>query len=135
MSPFYIKEFRKTHKCNLCEDSVKDGRHFCREHLEEARLKWQLWAVTRRAEGKCCFCGRKSFNGWLRCRKHTMINRERCRAWMKLHGHQVWLDVKAETLRTGLCQHCRNNRPVIPGTLGCLNCKRRHQERYNVHPN
>lgn len=127
MSPFFIKIFKKEHRCHQCTAKKQRNRSFCPYHLRLARERFEAWAYERRAKGRCISCDCKSFNGYLRCKKHTKILRIYCHEWNKEHGHDRWLRVKTEILRTGLCASCPEHRPVKPGALRCQPCLTRHQ--------
>lgn len=131
MSPFFISEIKRTNRCKDCKADAIEGYSVCLKHLEEAKTRWANWSVERRAAGKCCYCNNKSFNGWLRCRKHTKINREKCKVWMAANGKRLWEERKAATLATGLCHKCKARNPVIPGTFRCEECKRREHGKHS----
>ena len=123
MSPpiTFINSFGAKQKCPCCKRNKLSNYSLCSVHLEAAKVAWRKHQDERRAEGRCCYCHRKSYKGFLRCRHHTIENRVKCRKWTKKHGHQRYLDQKAVALKTGVCYKCRKY-PVKPGTLKCDVC-------------
>jgi len=133
MTQFFVDNFNKRNRCWRCKNAkLKIGNKvysLCTNHLALARSKWQTWSQDRRAEGKCCYCDRKSFNGWLRCRAHREYNRQQCASWMADHpdhGKQAWAKRKA-LQDLGLCLYCREHRPMATGRRKCDPCLARQR--------
>lgn len=86
MSEFFVKTFNKKHKCLKCKSAkLKIGRKvfsLCKNHLDHAKLRWRQWQTDRQKNGKCCYCNKKSFNGFLRCKTHTEYNKTICNKWI-----------------------------------------------------
>ena len=138
MSEFFIRTFKREHKCGHCPKRAfrRGDRTYslCPRHLVTAREKWANWAVRRRSEAKCCYCHRKSYNGWLRCRFHTLVNRENCRAWQeenyeekRAKEHERWLKAAKMLKLFGICPACKV-RKVEGDFKRCAPCRKRQQE-------
>lgn len=132
MSEFFVKTFNQKNKCAGCSRAkLKIGSRIfslCEGHLVKAREGWRSWAAERRAEGKCISCKRKSFNGWLRCRKHREINRLKCEQWMKAHPEhpaEAWAKRKA-FLALGVCL-CKSHTRLPAGKRRCDACRARQR--------
>lgn len=129
---FALKTFTTANRISHCSACSKDklrGRKMCAGHLEKARLFFRSWSATRRAAGKCCWCNKKSFNGWLRCKIHTLYNRAKCAAWMERHpdhGHKQWIERKKKFLANGLCV-CKAHNRLPPGFRRCDSCRPRQR--------
>lgn len=128
MSPFFLKTFRKDLRCRRCKAlearPKKSGYSLCEEHLVEAREKFRCWSEQRREDGLCCYCPRKSFRGWLRCRLHTAINRAKCLAWDRAHpehAKEQW-ELKKQLRDAGFCPSCRDRNPLEHGMKRCEVC-------------
>lgn len=126
MSKFFIRKFKRAHKCSHCSADKLSGYSLCPEHLEQARQKWESWAVERRAAGLCCYCDCKSFRGWLRCRMHAEINRLRCKAWFKEHPErsaQYWKERVKQYKDKGRCAYCKPHRKLAKNSVNkCKVC-------------
>lgn len=138
MSPVYIKEIQSTKCGNVCKNEKLGKYSLCAKHLEYARNTWRIWQKERRDQGRCCFCHLKSFKGFLRCKKHTLENRERCKAWARLHPyrHREEWERRKRWTAMGLCLACPTHSPVIPGRTRCADCteRRRMRERGETPP-
>lgn len=135
MSEFFVKTFKSENDCPDCpKRRYRRGDKtysLCRRHLDAARDQWRHWAVRRRTEKRCCYCPRRSYNGWLRCREHTRINRENCRRWMAAHpdrAHEYWETRSKAYIAKGLCPYCKAHNPAAPGITACAPCR----DRYSV---
>lgn len=137
MSGFFVKLFKKENKCPKCpKKKLKRGDKtysLCTNHLLRARAAWENWTERRRDEAKCCYCHRASYNGWLRCRIHTLINRENCRNWtirnydaVKAKDRAYWAAKKGLPDR-GFCANCKDQRPIEPGYRRCAPCRQRRR--------
>lgn len=133
MSPFFIKTYLKDTKCRGCEKSKliigKKAYSVCSEHLKAARDKWRNWSVIRREQGLCCYCHRKSYKGWLRCKFHTLENREKCLRWIEEHPehyHEAWMK-KKKLMEAGFCPTCKEHRPLPTGFKRCDPCRARRK--------
>lgn len=134
MSEFFVKKFNQKTKCGICKTSkLKSGGKvysLCLEHLDEARSRWRRWAKERRNVGRCISCDCKSLNGWLRCRKHTKINRERCKHWARANKEHISKCYKQRTeewILQGLCI-CSKHNP-LDGYRRCKPCRTKNQNR------
>lgn len=134
MSEFFVKTFNKRTPCAHCKHAKlvigKRVYSLCEAHLDEARERWRCWQEQRRAEGKCISCDCKSFHGWLRCRKHTLINRERCKRWVVMHKeHQAQRhkERKEYWFAQGLCV-CGAHNPLTDGYRRCDDCRSHRQQ-------
>jgi hypothetical protein len=134
MSGFYVKKFNRENKCPQCQRArlVRGSKTYsiCATHLEKARVGWMSWAARRRGEGRCCYCDRKSYNGYIRCRSHTLSNREKCRAWGAAHperGHEDYLLRLRFYAAHGLCLKCKDHNKAVAGTQTCQPCKDRRR--------
>ena len=129
MSPYFVKLFKKENKCSCCKASKKDGYSVCAKHLKYAKTRWRKWQIIRRNTGKCCYCHRKSFKGWLRCKTHTIINKKKCEAWGKkhpTHGHDSFIQRHSTFTDNGLCISCKPHRKVHKGFKRCWTCLKRN---------
>lgn len=88
MSRMFIRAFVLSHKCGHCKASKLDGYSVCSKHLHEAKITWRKRQVICRKQKKCCYCDKESFNGSLRCKTHTEINKAKCQAWSKAHPNR-----------------------------------------------
>lgn len=128
MSEFFIYQFNRETGCAHCKTSAlvvgKRTYSLCRIHLTAARDRWRVWAAERRAAGACISCHRKSFNGWLRCRKHREENRLRIAAWVKEHPEhsaRQWAKRK-QLIAAGFCGTCKDHRRLETGRSKCSPC-------------
>lgn len=151
MSEFFVKKFNQTTKCGQCKDAkLKVGRRIyslCQDHLAKARDHWRNWARERRNCGRCISCDKKAWDGgsrlnrrgyrvpggkvWLRCKQHTLENREKCRLWTEEQVKQnpryfteKWEGVQQRFLANGLCI-CAGHPPLPAGFKRCDKCRRR----------
>lgn len=151
MSEFFVKKFNQANKCPGCKSAkLKVGKRvysLCATHLTKAREGWRRWAAERRGCGRCISCDRKAWNGgkrinalgrripggkvWLRCKKHTLENREKCAAWTReqLKANPAffsdkWEALKARYLNNGLCI-CSGHPPLPAGFKRCDKCRAR----------
>ncbi len=135
MSPFFIAEFRKNHKCRQCSAHRKHERKFCELHLAKARLRWANWANERQEIGKCISCNRKHIPGQQRCNPHRAANNKKCAAWYLenvTHVARTFQDRKLARLEAGLCTGCGQKAPR-PEHTRCFDCnlrQRAHQLRH-----
>jgi hypothetical protein len=129
VTAFFIKEMHATLKCGACKKLPVDGKKFCPKHLAVARNRWRRWSVERRKEGLCCYCHRKSYKGFLRCRIHTQINREKCRDWMARHPERSAVDwqKRKKWIDLGRCPMCRPHRKLPTGFRRCNPCRKRQR--------
>lgn len=132
MSEFFVQKFKETHKCLQCDTSrvTNYGKTYslCLSHLNKARNHWKNWATVRRTAGKCCYCDKKSYNGWLRCKEHTKYNRIKCKAWYianKDHKAAYDLERKLSYLAQGKCYECPEKRSLQKGYTRCQACRSR----------
>jgi hypothetical protein len=127
MSPYFVKLFNKINVCPHCSATKLEGYSLCPTHLEQAKIRWRSWQIERRQSGKCCYCNHKSFNGWLRCRAHTRINKERCKAWGKLHPEhsKQALEKRKQLTVQGLCCSCKEHRKLDGQFKRCWICRTR----------
>ena len=126
MTPFYIAEFKKENKCSSCPAKKQSRRKMCAYHLRVAREAFMAWSTERKAMGKCAYCHRKSFKGWLRCRTHAAANRENCRKWSLANPEWSaiqWKKRLGAYGKNGLCMYCKEHRPAVPGNLKCQPCR------------
>lgn len=143
MSPFFISYIKRTCSCNNCKASPREGYKLCENHLAYARRKWMTWQTERRAKGLCISCDRKGVLAaglrnklghriaakgvrLLRCRHHTMLNRERCALWCRLHpeAYQRSREREKRMLDAGLCRCAEHNR-LKGGFRRCEDCRKR----------
>ena len=136
MTDFFVSKFNKEHKCAHCKHSkLKVGLKIfslCQDHLAVARQRWRNWASERKDAGKCCFCDCKSYCGWLRCKKHTAINRKRIREWILTHPwhyKEQW-EKKKKLKESGFCPYCKEHRRLNNGLRTCDPCLTRRRELY-----
>jgi hypothetical protein len=140
MSEFYVKKFNQEHVCAHCKAArMRVGKKvysICELHLTLARDKWRLWATTRRGLGRCISCDCKSFRGWLRCKKHTEINRRRCENWYKArvvedpgYGNRKYTERYNTYTAKGLCISCAEHTPLVDGFHRCESCRARYNHR------
>ena len=108
-----------------CRWMPKRGHALCEIHQQIGRDCWRKHAKICKATGTCINCHKKARPGQQRCLKHIKLNRQKCHAWMMIHQHERWEKRKALTLKTGLCQGCRDHNPVIKGTFRCNPCAKR----------
>lgn len=132
MSEFFVYTFNQNNPCAHCKTSAlvvgKRTYSLCRTHLTAARDRWRVWAAERRAAGACISCHRKSFNGWLRCRKHREENRLKCQRWGKEnpgYSARAWAKRKL-ILATGTCI-CKAHNPLPPGFNRCDDCRTKNR--------
>jgi hypothetical protein len=130
MSEFFVKKFKEKHECGQCDTSkvTNYGKTYsmCLKHLNKARNLWRNWATVRRTAGKCCYCDKKSYNGWLRCREHTKSNRAKCRAWYmenKAYRAEYSVQHKLSYLAQGKCPQCPEHRSLQNGYTRCQTCR------------
>lgn len=126
MPPIFVQQFMKENKCPHCKAHKIPEKSLCKYHLAVARVRFQVWSAKRKEEGLCIRCNCKSFEGFLRCKKHTFENRANCSRWMRIHGAGIWQKRKAETIRTGICAYCRKGQR-LGETFSCLDCKIRNK--------
>lgn len=129
MSSFFVRLFKRENKCPHCAADKLSGYSLCATHLEQAKLKWRSWATERREHRLCCYCDRKSFRGWLRCRAHTIINRAKILAWMAkhpTHSHDQWVE-RRKLADQGLCPACKPHRALTNGYRRCDVCRARSE--------
>lgn len=131
MSPIFLREFRQSNKCPGCASTKKHGYSMCEFHIAKARVVWRQWQQKRVEKGICCYCHRKSYKGYVRCKTHTIENRIRCKRWIKDHPeHQIQQRIKTmQLLDSGFCR-CRAHNPLPEGYRRCLDCRIRHRQ-YN----
>lgn len=134
MSDFFVQKFNQRHKCPHCKTAkLKVGKHvysLCESHLNKAREQWRSWQEQRRVDGKCCYCDKHSFNGWLRCKLHTEINREKCKRWMAANKerHAQQSKLRKQFWRSqGRCHICAPHNKLDGNFLVCSPCRVRHQ--------
>ena len=128
MTLHFIEEFKKGNQCGQCKKNA-GAKSLCPEHLNKAKLRFRVWAATRKIQGLCLHCNRKGYKGQCRCYVHTLKNQIRCKEWYKLHGaekRQQELDKMAET---GLCLKCSAHNPLRPGHQQCQACFDKHSIR------
>jgi hypothetical protein len=80
--------------------------------------------------GRCAYCDRKSFKGWLRCKAHTMYNRLMCALWgekNKEHVAKYVIERRNHWLSLGKCI-CSAHRPLAVGRRRCRTCITRHSK-------
>lgn len=128
MSPFFIEQFKKAHKCVYCKASPDEGYKCCPKHLKKAKLRFRRWSKERKLQGLCISCNGTSFKGWLRCESHTMENRKKIKAWMALHpdhNRKSWEKRKAFR-DSGRCGWCPQHRKLSKGHSKCSICLKRY---------
>jgi hypothetical protein len=128
MSPLFIKLFRKEHKCPHCPARKQGKKSLCAFHLRLARERWQKWSDDRRNIGRCTYCNRLSFRGFLRCKLHTEYNRTKVAAWHAAHPDykvKQWAE-KKKLIEQGICP-CAARRPLTDGYRRCGPCRERRE--------
>jgi hypothetical protein len=129
MSPLFIKLYKDLTHCPCCKASPKEGYICCPKHLEAAKLRFQRWSTERKSKGLCCYCNRKSYKGYLRCKPCTIKNRIKCHDWFLKHpehSKEAW--EKKKLIRdSGFCPGCPQHRPLLAPSKRCVTC---HQRRY-----
>lgn len=135
MSEFFVDKFNKQHRCAGCKAAkLKIGQRvysLCEAHLNKAREQWRCWQEQRRADGKCISCDKHSFNGWLRCKTHTKLNRDKCKRWMAANKDYVAQRTKERRefwLRQGRCI-CATHTPLVGGFTRCTKCRSKRTTR------
>lgn len=130
MSHYFVKKFNKEHKCSKCKSSkLQVGKKIfslCQDHLIKAKERWRVWQIQRRVEGKCSYCDKKSYNGWIRCKTHALYNREKCKQWYKVNKeyYKMYnLGRKAEWLSQSKCPQCKEHRSLTEGYARCSVCR------------
>lgn len=133
MSEFFIAKFKGANQCKECTTSrvTNYGKTYslCMKHLNKARNFWRNWATVRREAGKCCYCDKKSYNGWLRCKEHTKYNREKCKDWQaanKDYCAQYTIERKLSYLAQNKCPKCPEHRSLKAGYTRCQVCRDKH---------
>lgn len=128
MTPLFVAEFVSQIKCANCLNIKAVGHSVCERHLTMARKRFRAWSKKRKSAGLCVRCDCKSYNGFLKCKKHTMENRAKCLAWWdRVGGHrEAYLKRVALMEATGMCIRC-NKRP-IEGKRNCRKCKDKHSK-------
>jgi hypothetical protein len=129
MSPFFIKEFKKKFKCPVCPSQKQSNRSLCAYHLRVARERWSFWQKQRQQSGLCCYCHRKSFRGYIRCRIHTIYNRAQCKAWSAKFS-QIRYNYRK---RMGWCPASPNHSKPTNGHTYCDECITRLKARKRKH--
>lgn len=134
MSPLFIRTMQKKFKCHQCKHQSAKNRKFCLKHLAVARQHWQTWCQKRRRQQQCCYCDRPSVFGWLRCKRHALENRAKCREWVRTHRAERKVyeqNRRNQLLGRGTCPTCAI-RPVRSGRrpdgkpyTRCLDCNLR----------
>lgn len=129
MTQLFVNEFKKLNKCQSCKKDAPVGYGLCVNHLKIARERFAKWAKLRREQKKCCYCHRSSYNGWLRCKTHTLINRARCKQWWIDHpGARVYIKARLEArLNSGICR-CAAKNKIPEGFRRCDDCRNRHNK-------
>lgn len=129
MSTYFINRYRNKSKCPGCKNTKLSigGKQYsmCRAHLDKLREQWRCWQEQRREEGKCISCNGKSFNGWLRCKEHTLQNREKCKRWMAANKEYVskkTIERREFWIGNGMCI-CKAHNPLPEGRKRCEPCR------------
>jgi hypothetical protein len=142
VSPFFVKHFKKKHKCPQCSRTKLFGYSLCLEHLKKAREYFMKWANERRAIGRCILCNRKSriatrgeFKGQrpeIRCALHARLNREKCLKWHEKNPnyHKEQWRLRKALRDAGMCPSCPEHRPLPQGQKRCTLCRIKHREGY-----
>lgn len=131
MSPFFIQTLKKELKCPSCNNLKVTGKSFCSEHLRYAREHWRTWSSRRKADGLCSWCTCKSFRGWLRCRKHAELNRQKCLDWYYKHADEKYEAVKQQKIfykNQGLCWKCVEHKKLDGDFVDCYDCRKRRSD-------
>lgn len=126
MTAFFVEKFKRENQCWNCKADKLSGYSMCAKHLEKAKLDFRAWAKRRRRQRLCCYCDRRSFKGWLRCKTHTLVNRVKCLRWNRLHpehGREAW-EKRKKLLALGICI-CRAHRTIPAGFRRCEECRAR----------
>lgn len=134
MSEFFIANFKKQNQCQACttEKVTNYGKTYsmCLKHLNKARIHWKNWANVRRAAGKCCYCNKKSYKGYLRCKTHTEYNRANCKKWYqanKERNAQYTIEFKLSYLSQNKCPQCPEHRSLKAGYTRCQVCRNKYK--------
>lgn len=128
MTMFYVLNFKKKHKCSKCNEST-NHYSLCEKHLDYARKRFRKWSSIRKHQRLCCYCHRKSYKGFLRCKTHTMENRVRVKEWHKNHPEYIKNQyIRLCQLRdSGFCPTCPEHRPLESDYKRCDVCRERHR--------
>lgn len=124
MSPFFIKEFHKSHQCRACAQRKQVNRKFCERHLAQARARWNNWTRDRQELGKCISCNRNHVPGQQRCNPHRTLNAEKCKVWYRSNVARkgaYYKNRRDAFLAGGLCGKC-GKRPPRPEHTTCHDC-------------
>jgi hypothetical protein len=129
MSPLFLRNFKKEHRCTTCVREPKAGYTLCALHLIEARQFWRGFQEARRALGKCCWCNKKSWGGFLRCAHHREENRLRSKNWCLSHPEHEQKKRAQEKayIASGHCPKCKEHRQLPEGRTRCASCNARQR--------
>lgn len=98
--------------------------------------QWIKRSRLRQAQGLCSYCYNKIYKGGIRCKKHFLINREKCLNWSREHyKEQRAKEIVsfAEFVKKGLCPICKPHNKLEGKFKRCKPCRDKHRLKYPWH--
>lgn len=92
----------KSNKCTLCNNPAEEGKHLCKIHLQDNRIKAKQRYHDLKEQGLCVACGKeKAFNG-VRC--------QQCKSRLDALKLKPYRKSVEEAFKQGVCACCKNKK-------------------------